>query len=194
MNPLLALSGSPSPVSRTALLVEHAIARLSATGYDAEHLAIRDLPAGELLAGRTEAPELRTAVGRVTAADGLIVATPVYKASYSGLLKSFLDLLPQAALSGKTVLPLVTGGSLAHVLAIDYALRPVLAALDARHVVNGCFLLDSSIERRPDGTARLAPEAELRLFGAVDAFVDSLPLGTAALDGTAFDGTATSLR
>ncbi|GAA2433760.1 NADPH-dependent FMN reductase [Streptomyces macrosporus] len=189
MNPILALSGSPSRVSRTALLVEHAIARLSATGYDAEHLAIRDLPAEDLLAGRTDTPELRAAVDRVTAADGLIVATPVYKASYSGLLKSFLDLLPQSALSGKTVLPLVTGGSLAHVLAIDYALRPVLAALDARHVVNGCFLLDGSIERRPDGTARLAAEAELRLFDVVDAFVDSLPLST-----TAFEDAAGSLR
>jgi hypothetical protein len=71
----------------------------------------------------------------------------VYKASYSGLVKVFLDLLPQAGPAGKTVLPLVTGGSLAHMLAMDYALRPVLSALGARHVVPGAFLLDSAIER-----------------------------------------------
>ncbi len=57
----------------------------------------------------------------------MVIGTPVYKAAYSGLLKSLLDLLPQYALAGKTVLPLATGGSTAHVLAIDYALRPVLA-------------------------------------------------------------------
>ncbi|AXK31744.1 FMN reductase (NADPH) [Streptomyces armeniacus] len=175
MTSLLAVSGSPSPLSRTALVAGHALERLSAGGFDAAHLAVRDLPAAELLAGRAEAPELRSALDRVAAADGLIVASPVYKASYTGLLKGFLDLLPQAGLAGKTVLPLVTGGSLAHVLAIDYALRPVLSALRARHVVNGCYLLDSSIQRGPDGQVALAPEAELRLFEGVEEFVASLP-------------------
>ncbi|HZG06119.1 MAG TPA: NADPH-dependent FMN reductase [Streptomyces sp.] len=184
MSTILALSGSPSRDSRTALLVEQAIIRLSATGYDADHLVVRELPAADLLAGRADAPRLRDALDQVAAADGLIVATPVYKASYSGLLKAFLDLLPQAGLAGKTVLPLVTGGSIAHVLSLDYALRPVLAALGARHVVNGCFLLDKSIERQPDGTVRLVPEAELRLFDVLDDFINALPL-TTALDSTA---------
>jgi FMN reductase len=175
MTSLLAVSGSPSPLSRTALATGHVLERLSVVGFDASHLAVRDLPGAELLAGRTGTPALRSALARVAAADGVIVATPVYKASYSGLLKLFLDLLPRSALAGKTVLPLVTGGSPAHVLAIDYALRPVLAALRARHVVNGCYLLDSSIERGPDGQAVLAPEAELRLFDVVEEFVESLP-------------------
>ena len=57
----------------------------------------------------------------------VIVATPIYKAAYSGLLKVFLDLLPAEALRGKTVLPLASGGSVAHLLALDYALKPVLS-------------------------------------------------------------------
>ena len=61
----------------------------------------------------------------------MVVSTPVYKAAYSGVLKVFLDLLPQFGLAGKVVLPLVTGGTASHVLAIDYALRPVLLALGA---------------------------------------------------------------
>jgi FMN reductase len=54
----------------------------------------------------------------------------VYKAAYSGLLKTLLDLLPQCALAGKVVLPVVTCGSPAHVLAIDYALRPLYQVVD----------------------------------------------------------------
>src|SRR5918912_82296 len=54
-----------------------------------------------------------------------VVSSLPRKAAYTGLLKAFLDLLPQYALGGKTVLPLVTGGTPAHVLTVDYALRPV---------------------------------------------------------------------
>ncbi len=101
------------------------------------------------------------ATARVAAADGIVVATPVYKAAYSGLLKTFLDMLPQFALRGKVVLPLATGGSIAHVLAIDYALRPVLSSLDPLHVVNGLFVLDKQITvlesgGRPVGGGRRA--------------------------------------
>ncbi|MEV6654486.1 NADPH-dependent FMN reductase [Streptomyces sp. NPDC051219] len=175
MTSILAVSGSPSLNSRTELLVEHAVQRLSVTGFDADHLKVRELPAAELLAGHSDTPALRAATAAVAAADALIVATPVFKASYTGLLKAFLDLLPQSGLAGKTVLPLVTGGSPAHVLTIDYALRPVLSALGARHVVAGSFLLDSHVERLPGGGAQLRPEAELRLFDVVDEFIQALP-------------------
>ncbi|MGW1887034.1 NADPH-dependent FMN reductase [Streptomyces sp. NPDC001970] len=175
MSRLLAISGSPSATSRTALVLEHIVRRLSRAGLDAAHLAVRDLPPAELLAGRTDHAALRRALHDVEAADGLIIATPVYKASYTGLLKAFLDLLPQAGLAGKTVLPLATGGSPAHVLTIDYALRPVLSALGARHVVAGRFLLDTAIELRPGGGVRVQPEAEGELFRAVEDFVDALP-------------------
>ncbi|WP_351224822.1 NADPH-dependent FMN reductase [Streptomyces sp. NPDC002133] len=175
MSRLLAISGSPSATSRTALVLEHIVRRLSRAGLDAAHLAVRDLPPAELLAGRTGHAALCRALHDVEAADGLIIATPVYKASYTGLLKAFLDLLPQAGLAGKTVLPLATGGSPAHVLTIDYALRPVLSALGARHVVAGRFLLDTAIERRPGGGVRVQPEAEGELLRAVEDFVDALP-------------------
>ncbi|MFD7611465.1 NADPH-dependent FMN reductase [Streptomyces sp. NPDC059828] len=184
MSRLLAISGSPSPTSRTTLLLDHVARRLSRAGIDARRLAVRDLPSADLLAGRREHPALREALGDVEAAAGVIVATPVYKASYTGLLKAFLDLLPQDALAGKTVLPLVTGGSLAHVLTIDYALRPVLSALGARHVVAGRFLLDTSIEPRPGGGTRIEPEAERQLFHAVEDFVAALPVVTAPVTGS----------
>ncbi|MFD9335536.1 NADPH-dependent FMN reductase [Streptomyces sp. NPDC060028] len=173
MPQLLAITGSPSAHSRTAVVVEHALRRLSHAGFETGHLSVRELPAADLLAARRGEPEIRRALEAVAEADGIVIATPVYKASYTGLLKAFLDLLPQDGLTGKTVLPLATGGSLAHVLTIDYALRPVLAALGARHVTAGRFVLDSSVERG-HGPDRLRPEAELDLFQAVDEFADAL--------------------
>ncbi|MFJ9646001.1 NADPH-dependent FMN reductase [Streptomyces sp. NPDC101206] len=174
---LLALTGSPSPHSRTAVVADHVLRRLSRSGFDTDHLALRELPAADLLAARRGVPELRRALEAVAGADGIVVATPVYKAAYTGLLKAFLDLLPQDGLAGKTVLPLATGGSLAHVLALDYALRPVLAALGARHITSGRFVLDSSVERG-SGPDRLRPEAEPDLFQAVDEFADAVRAAT----------------
>ncbi|MGA5194026.1 NAD(P)H-dependent oxidoreductase [Streptomyces exfoliatus] len=82
---------------------------------------------------------------------GKLVPRQIYKAAYSGLLKTFLDLLPQHAFAGKPVLPLATGGSPAHVLAPEYALRPILTAFGAQ-VCQGRFVLDRP--SRPPRTAR----------------------------------------
>ena len=70
----------------------------------------------------------------------------MYKASFSGVLKTILDVLPQDALAHKTVLPVASGGSLAHLLALDYALKPVLSALKAQEILSGVFAVDSQIQ------------------------------------------------
>lgn len=184
MPKLLALTGSPSVHSRTDVVADHVLRRLNHAGFETAQLAVRELPAADLLAARRGEREIRRSLEAVAEADGLVIATPVYKASYTGLLKAFLDLLPQDGLAGKTVLPLATGGSLAHVLTIDYALRPVLAALGARHVTAGRFVLDSSVERGA-GPDRLRPEAELDLFQAVDEFAEALNAAEAAALATA---------
>ncbi|MCF3181221.1 MULTISPECIES: NADPH-dependent FMN reductase [unclassified Streptomyces] len=183
MPKLLALTGSPSAHSRTVVVAEHVLRRLEHAGFETAHLDVRLLPAADLLSARRGEPEIRRALEAVAGADGLVIATPVYKASYTGLLKAFLDLLPQDGLAGKTILPLATGGSLAHVLTIDYALRPVLAALGARHVTAGRFVLDSSVERGA-GPDRLRPEAELDLYQAVDEFADALRSAAPTLAAT----------
>lgn len=93
----------------------------------------------------------------------------MFKAAYSGLLKLLLDLLPQFALAGKVVLPVVTGGTPAHVLAIDYALRPVLSSLGSDHIVPGWFVLDRQIELL-GGDIRLDRDTAARLYPLVDGF------------------------
>lgn len=97
----------------------------------------------------------------------MIVGSPVYKASFSGVLKAYLDLLPQKALAGKPVLPLFIGGSIAHLLAIDYALKPVLSALGARYQFGGVYAVESQVARLPEGRFRLDEELAGRLSQAV---------------------------
>lgn len=175
MSTVLAISGSPSGTSRTAALAAGALDRLAERGFAPRHLAVRDLPAVELLSGKTSHAAIGRALEQIAAADGLIVATPIYKASYTGILKALLDVLPQAGFAGKAVLPLATGGTLAHLLAVDYALRPVLTALGARHVAQGAFLLDSAFVGDPAGVRyTLAADAEPRLDAAVDQFAAAL--------------------
>jgi FMN reductase len=171
---VLSLSGSPSPVSRTARLLRHLDARIAARGHEVIPLDVRELPPEALLGADLGHPELLRVAQLVASTDGIVVGTPVYKAAYSGLLKALLDVLPQYALGGKAVLPLATGGSTAHVLAVDYALRPVLAAMGAAHIGPGWFTRDTDIRTGADGGLLLLPDTERELGRVTDAFVDVL--------------------
>ncbi|MFT3926929.1 MAG: NADPH-dependent FMN reductase [Myxococcales bacterium] len=166
--------GSPSARSRTAALAQHVADRLSRHAFRVRIIKVRDLPAQALIHADASAPEVASALRTIEQADGVIVASPVYKAAYSGVLKSFLDLLPQRGLQGKVVLPLLTGGTLAHVLALDYGLRPVLQSLEPRQVVSGLFLLDQWITLTEDDGAELNPEVGPRLETIVQGFVDGV--------------------
>ncbi|MFJ7420787.1 NADPH-dependent FMN reductase [Streptomyces uncialis] len=170
MATVLSVSGSPSATSRTARLLRHLDTRLREQGHDVIPLDVRTLPPEALLGADFGHPAIRHATSLFARADGVVIGTPVYKAAYSGLLKTLLDLLPQYALTGKTVLPLATGGTTAHVLAIDYALRPVLNSMGADHVVQGWFTLDRQITVTADGALTLDPEAAVAVTQVVDRF------------------------
>lgn len=173
---ILVITGSPTRPSRSAGLASLISKQLTERGFTIEELHVRDLPAEALLHARFDDEKIKAAVGSVESAHGIVVASPVYKAAYSGLLKSFLDLLPQFGLRGKVVLPLLTGGTIAHVLALDYALRPVLQSLDPKLVVAGLFALDKWVEVGQAGEVKLDAEALPRLTPVVDAFVEALEL------------------
>jgi FMN reductase len=164
---VVTLAGSPDPRSRSTALLGLAAQRLRVAGLQVRDIAVRELPASELLAADTGNPVIADALRAVEQAAIVIVATPVYKASYSGLLKSFIDLLPQSGLKDKAVLPIATGGSSAHLLALDYALRPVLASLGARVVVDSLFVSDGQLSL-VDGRITLAPDIRLRLDNALN--------------------------
>jgi FMN reductase len=174
MSLVLTISGSPSPASRTLGLTQQLGAQLARHGLEVDSLQVRDLPAEDLLWARFDSPAIGRALAQVERARAVIIASPVYKASYTGILKAFLDLLPPAGLAGKAVLPVLTGGSTSHLLALDYALVPLLSVLGARQIVGGLFVLDSQLERRPDGGVALDPALTPRLDGVVAELVASL--------------------
>lgn len=174
MSTVLVISGSPSTTSRTDGVLGHLTRRFQVAGHTVHQLRVRELPAAPLLAGDPTDPQIAEAVAAVAEADAIVVGSPVYKAAYSGVLKAFLDLLPQFAFRGKSVLPIVTGGSPAHVLVIDYALRPVLTSLGAAHIGQGWFVLAGHVRLFEDGGVVLDPAAAGPLAEVTEAFLAHL--------------------
>ena len=177
---VLLIAGSPSHTSRSAALLESVGQRLAKHQAQVTQLNIRDLNAQALIHADFADPSIVRAQQQVAEAQVVIIATPVYKAAYSGVLKAFLDLLHQTGLKGKTVLPLATGGSPHHMLALDYALRPVLQALAAKQILPGIYATDAQVFVLPEGASTLAPELALRVDDAVQVLVSEvLHLSTA---------------
>ena len=176
---ILLLGGSPQLPSSSSRLLLHIGEQLALQGHSYAKLHVRDLPARALLLADYDDAAIARAVRAVADADAIVIATPIYKAAYTGLLKAFLDLLPQDGLAGKLVLPLATGGGHAHTLALDYALRPVLHALGAKQVLTSIYAnaqqLDWHAER---GLSLDAPIA-----ARVKAGIEELSTGLFVLQG-----------
>lgn len=169
---VLLIAGSPSERSRTAALLSAAGQKLAFRGAQVDTLRVRDLNPQALLLADFGHPSIIQATARVAASDIVVVATPVYKAAYSGVLKVFLDLLPQSALKGKTVLPLATGGSPHHMLALDYALRPVLQSLGAKNILPGIYATDAQVVLNPEDGYHIVDDIDDRLDEAVTTLVE----------------------
>ena len=105
-------------------------------------------------------PALETAINTVVSADALIAVTPIFSTSYSGLFKSFIDVLDPDALTGKPVLIGANAGTARHSLAIDYAIRPLFAYLHADAVSTGVFAASSDWGGNGDDVAPLAKRVE----------------------------------
>lgn len=167
---VVTLSGSPNPASRTAHLLSHARTHLQQQKIQTQAYTLADFDAYALLHQQSQQPSYERFKNDVANADGLIIATPIYKASFSGLLKSILDLLPQNAFANKPTLPLASAGSSSHLLALDYALKPVLAALKAYPISEGLIALDSHAELGLDGSVTFTPDLNQRLESALNQF------------------------
>ena len=168
---VLLIGGSPTEHSRSTALLDAVAQRLreqvDGRRLPIDRLRMRDLSPQALLLADWGHASVARAVEQVANARALVIATPVYKAAYSGVLKVFLVLLPQTALKGKAVLPLATGGSPHHMLALDYALRPVLQSLGARHILPGVYATDAQVPKDGDGQYHVEPEIAQRLDDAV---------------------------
>lgn len=136
------LSGSPGgKTSRSRMLLEGMLERLAARGARTGLVDLAALPADALL-GRAAADAVTAALQTVADARIVVAATPIYRATYSGLLKVFFDLLPTDGLAGKVGVPIATGGAAGHMLALDYGLRPLFASVGAVVVQAAVFATD----------------------------------------------------
>ena len=187
------ISAGLSQPSSTRLLAERLAAatakRLQADGIDAkvEFVELRDTAqdvVNNLLTGFAS-PKLETVLDTVTGADGVIAVSPIFTTSYSGLFKSFVDILDPASLSEMPVLIGATGGTERHSLALDYAMRPLFAYLHAVVSPTGVYAASSDwgstesslaerIERSAAEFAALVRESD-RSQRVIDPF--ALPAG-----------------
>ena len=172
---LVVISAGLSQPSSTRLLADQlSAAAVTAAGERGTHLDVRvvelrDLAhdiANHLLTGFPPAA-LKDALDAVAGADALIAVSPIFSASYSGLFKSFFDVVDKDALADKPVVIAATAGTARHSLALEHALRPLFAYLRAVVVPTSVFaasddwgadsadgLLQSRITRAADELAR----------------------------------------
>jgi FMN reductase len=170
---LVVVSAGLSQPSTTRLLADRLSAavdrhlRDAGVQVDVEVIELREHAqdlTNNLLTG-FPSPRLQAAIDSVLSADGLIAVTPIFSASYSGLFKVFFDVIDRDGLAGKPSLIAATGGSTRHSLAIDYALRPLFAYLNAAVVATGVYAAaadwggggvaaDGSLVERIDRAAR----------------------------------------
>lgn len=176
----VAFAGSWSHPSKTRRLVEEIGCRATDLfGGSLHAFDISDLGEGfGALRQPRHGPHSRH-LDAFLAADALIVASPVYKASYSGLFKHFIDLLDPAALAGKPVLLAATGGGHRHALVIEHQLRPVFGFFEAHTLATGVYAAASDFAGDGQGDG-LSPELSQRVDRAVRQFDTYLPRQQAA--------------
>lgn len=200
---LVAVSAGLSTPSSPRLLADRLIesARDEATArgdqVKAEIIELRELTvavAHHLVTG-FPSPQLATAIEAVTGADGLIAVTPVFAASYSGLFKSFFDLIDPDALTGTPVLIAATGGTARHSLVLEHALRPLFAYLRATVVPTAVYAASEDWGSGGDEYAGALPARIRRAGGELTALMAARPAAeTPEDDVTALERQLSDLR
>ena len=158
--------GNPKPASRTLVIAAaaaDAVARAAGRAGDRVTVDLSVLARHLLLP--EPSPAVEEAIEQVTAADLLLVASPTYKGTYSGLLKVFLDRLPHRSLGGTAALPLMVMAAPQHAMAVHAYLRPLLAELGATVLTSGLAILESDLDQLD---AMLEPWAQ-QVAGALGA-------------------------
>jgi FMN reductase len=147
MSSIAVVVGNPQPGSRTRLVAEE-VARQLAERSGADVLPTAELSEVAGLLFRFPAPEVDALLEAVAAADVVVVASPTYKATYTGLLKAFLDRYGNGGLATVTAVPVLTVGTPVHALAVEVALRPLLVELGASVPTRGIAFPAGAVEDR----------------------------------------------
>lgn len=157
------INGGNNKGSRLTALQQKVESFFKNESLDFKAIYVHDLSAHDLITANFESEEIKKANRQVEEADIIVILTPIFKASFTGILKTYLDLLPQKALEGKVIIPLAIGGSIGHLLSIEYALKPVLSVLGATEILNTVFVIDEDVKRLSNGEFSIEKEAVSRL-------------------------------
>jgi FMN reductase len=154
------VAGNPKPRSRT-LDVGRRVAAAAAevAGLDPTDELVVDLADLGPHLFDWSSPEVRAAVDAVAGCSLLVVASPTYKAAYTGLLKAFLDWFGTTGLSGVTTVPVMVGAGEAHALAVEVHLRPVLVEIGASLPTRGLYVVEADLHRLDEVVAEWAEAA-----------------------------------
>ncbi|WLV23921.1 NADPH-dependent FMN reductase [Aciduricibacillus chroicocephali] len=170
---VLIYGGSRNP-SRLQGIYEKALEYLKGRGIDVQSINVPHIPAEDLIHTKFNSPAIQEANRLLNEAEAVVVLTPVYKASFSGILKTYLDLVPQKGLQNKTVLPIAIGGSLGHLLSIEYSLKPVLSILGANRILDSIFIHDEQVKRLESNEYFIEEGAAFRLHNGLEKLGDGL--------------------
>lgn len=176
MSKITIISGSPSEHTRLNGVLDEVVRHLEGINIIPDIIHVRNLPAEDLIQAKFNSEEIVRANKKVEDSNIIVILTPVYKASFTGVLKTYLDLLPQNGLEGKTVLPIAIGGTFGHLLMLDYALKPVLCALGATHILKGTFILDSQIKKIENNQYEIDEAAKNRFETSLNFLKNSLSI------------------
>ena len=166
----VAVSGSPSATSSSGRLAEGVLELLADAGWSTDVIELASLPAGPLLA-RGEDDAVRDALAMVGRARVVVVATPVYRATYTGLLKTLFDLMPEGLLEGKVCVLVATAAQPGHLLAVDHGLRPLIASLGGLSTATAIYATPEDFVE-----AGFSPELRARIGRAAE---EAMRLGAA---------------
>jgi FMN reductase len=150
------LVGNPKPQSRTLRVAEALLENLLAEGTH----AVRTIDLAEFAGHIFEWPSEPMAElnQRVSESDLVVVASPTYKATYTGLLKGFLDRYPAKGLRGVTAIPVMTGADATHSMGADVHLRPLLVELGASVPTQSLYFVTGQMEKLADVAAAWAAD------------------------------------
>lgn len=171
---LVAVSGAPNTPSKTESLIDAIVLQLKQhIQLEVEYVKLSQI--GHLLHGAARrdllAAEVQEALKQIETADALVVASPIYRASYTGLFKHLFDYIDQFALVDKPVLLAATGGSERHALAIDHQFRPLFSFFQSQTLPIGVFATDKDFENYQVTNELLLERIHLAATRAVPQFL-----------------------
>lgn len=157
------INGGYSVFSRLTGIEQEITKLLQYEGINYTIIHVHQLNAEQLITADFKGSDIVPNIKAVQQANIVFVLTPIFKGSFSGILKTFLDLLPQGAFENKTVIPIAIGGSIAHLLALEYSLKPVLSILGGTTISNPVYVVDKQVTKTDQDQFEVVAEVTERI-------------------------------